>query len=120
VPATTPVATVPGLKLCMITHPQADVQKIQSRVDSHDPVYMYYLNPLQVVQKDLPEYGFTAGFQIISPTPSPSPTPMGASTGRPLVIVVVSYQGREYQVTVAQTVKKGPRGIWQIVTILPR
>ena len=119
VPGGTPVPTVPGLKIDEITHKTADVQRIQSEVNSENPSYTYYLNPIQVVQNDLPHYGFVHPFQIVSPAQTgPTPTPFTDQSGRPTVNVLVSYQGHKYKVSLSQVATHGPKGIWMIVTIV--
>jgi hypothetical protein len=118
-PGGTPPPTVPGLQTGMITHKQVDVQKIQSGANAGNPQDTYYLDPIQVVQKNLPHYGFTSGFQIISPAQAtPPPTPYTGTDGRPEVDTMVSYQGRRYKVSLEQPATRGPKGIWLIVTIL--
>src|SRR5579871_6021246 len=63
-PHATPVPTVVGLTLGMITHPQHDVATIQQNTDAGNSSYTYYLDPRAVVQNTLPHYGFTRGFEI--------------------------------------------------------
>jgi len=118
-PNTTPPATVVGLQLGMIARPQHDVAALQQQVDSGNQQYAFYLDPRAVVQNNLPHYGFTQGFQIVSPAPSPTPTPGKGVDGRPLVKFVVEYQSHTYNVAVAQPGRQGPKGIWLIVSILP-
>lgn len=118
-PHTTPVPTVPGLTLGMITRPLHRVYDVQHGADTKNPAYLYYLNPRQVVQNDLPHYGFTQGFAFLSPPPSPTPTPHMGADGRPVISFLISYQSKEYTVKVAQPGRTGPTGIWVIVTILP-
>jgi hypothetical protein len=118
-PGGTPIPTVVGLKLGMITHKAVDVAKIQSGADAGDPNFTFYLNPVTVVQKTLTNYGFTGGFTILSPASAqPTPTPTAGADGRPLVLVKVSYQAKNYIVQVVQPGKHGPKGIWLIVSIL--
>jgi hypothetical protein len=118
-PSTTPPPTVAGLQLGMIARPQHAVTSIQQQVDSGNHQYAFYLDPRAVVQNNLPAYGFTQGFQIVSPAPSPTPTPAKGLDGRALVKFVVEYQSKTYNVAVAQPGQQGPKGIWSIVTILP-
>lgn len=116
----TPIPAVPGLQLGLIARPQKDVAAIQQQVDAHNPSYQYYLNPIKVVQNNLPAYGFTNGFQIVAPNPTgPTPTPFVGASRRPVVKVNLTYQNNPYTVFVTQTGKQGPTGIWQIVTIVP-
>ncbi|HEX8917367.1 MAG TPA: hypothetical protein VF898_02600 [Chloroflexota bacterium] len=104
----------------MITRQQSKVQQTQSAASSGNPAYAYYLDPIAVVQHNLPNYGFTGPVKIVSPVQvTPSPTPYTGADGRPLVQVVVQYRGRPYTIQVAQPATRGPKGIWVIVTILP-
>ncbi|HLJ68035.1 MAG TPA: hypothetical protein VKX16_11810 [Chloroflexota bacterium] len=120
VPGATACPTQAGLQLCEITHTQNAVSTIQSGADRGDARYTFYRDPRQVVQKTLPQYGFTQpSFEIVAPNPSPTPTPYAGQDGRPLVKFIVSYSGKFYTVFVAQPAKHGPQGIWLIVTIDP-
>lgn len=118
-PQATPVPTVAGLCLGMITRQQYKVQQAQTGADNKDPNFTYYLDPIQVVNRTLPTYGFKDPFQIVQPTrSSPSPTPFPGADGRPLVKAIVRYHNQLYTVQVAQPGVRGPKGIWLIVTIL--
>lgn len=118
-PGSTPVPTILGLTLGMITHTPSQVSTIQSGADRGDPRFTFYLDPLKVVQRNLPSYGFTGGFTLLSPsTPSPSPTPHTGSLNRPTVDVIIQYQGRRFRVSLAQPAAHGPKAIWLIVTIV--
>lgn len=93
------------------------VQKIQSGADAGNSQYTYYLDPIQAVNHNLSQYGFTH-FTIVTPSqPSPSPTPTLDQLGRPLVTVIVQFNGKRYAISLVQPGKKGPGGIWMIVTI---
>jgi hypothetical protein len=116
-PGASPVPTVPGLKLGMITHPQREVTQAQAAVDRNDPNYSWYLDPRSVVQHQLPSYGFT-NFTIVSPAPSPSPTTYQGSVNRPIIKYVVNQNNQEYTVAVTQPGKQGAKGVWFVVTIL--
>lgn len=118
-PQSTPFPTVSGLWLGLIAHPQHEVTAIQAAADRADPNYQYYLNPVQAAQKNLPHYGFTQGFQIVSPAASPTPTPYTSQDGRPVVKLVITYQGKTYTVVVGQPATRGPKGIWLILSIVP-
>jgi hypothetical protein len=118
-PSTTPPPTVVGLHLGMATQPQHEVTFLQRQVDNGNAQYAFYLDPRAVVQNDLPYYGFTQGFQIVSPAPSPTPTPGKGVDGRTQVKFVVEYENKTYNVAVEQPGRQGPKGIWLIVTILP-
>lgn len=118
-PGASPVPTVTGLKLGMITRPASVVNNDQTQADRGNPAYTYYLDPRQVVMKNLPTYGFTGGFTITNPaSPSPSPTPHVGTDKRNVVRFLVSYQGQTYTVAVAQPGVQGQKGVWVIVTIL--
>lgn len=118
-PGATPVPTVTGVKLGMITRPASVVTNDQSQAGRGNPQYTYYLDPRQVVMKNLPDYGFTGGFTITSPaSASPSPTPHMGADHRNVVRFLVGYGGKTYTVAVAQPRIQGPKGIWVIVTIL--
>jgi hypothetical protein len=118
-PGATPVPTVNGLKLGMITRPISVVNNDQAQANKGNPAFTYYLDPRQVVMKNLPTYGFTAGFTITNPaSPSPSPTPHIGTDKRNVIRFLVSYQGQTYTVAVAQPGVQGQKGIWVVVTIL--
>lgn len=118
-PGATPVPTVPGVKLGMITRPSSVVANDQAQANAGNSQFTYYLNPRQVVMKNMPDYGFKGGFTITSPaSPSPSPTPHVGVDHRNVIRFLVSYQGQTYTVAVAQPGVQGSKGIWVIVTIL--
>jgi hypothetical protein len=118
-PGASPVPTVTGLKLGMITRPMSVVNNDQTQVNRGNAAYTYYLDPRQVVMKNLPTYCFTGGFTITSPaSPSPSPTPYVGADKRNVIRFLVSYQGQTYTVAVAQPGIQGQKGVWVIVTIL--
>ncbi len=121
-PRATPVDTIPGLTLGEITRPAHEVASIQGGADSGDPRYTYHLDPTKTVEVDLEAYGFRSGqYTIVKPSPTvtATPTPQTSPGGRPVINFIVSYEGKNYSVAVAQVVKAGPKGIWVIVTILP-
>ncbi len=117
-PGATAQNTVAGIRTGEITLSTTKVDNIQRAANRNDPNYTYYLDPTQVVQKNLAQYGFTQSFTIVSPAASPTPTPQTGVDGRPLVKFIVSYQGKEYTIQVVQPVQRGPKGIWFIATIL--
>jgi hypothetical protein len=117
-PQATPVPTVVGVQLGLVSYPAHEVASLQAAVDRGDPHYAFYLNPVEVVQYDLPAFGFTKGFQITSPGASPTPTPYTSTDGRPAVKVVVSYQGQTYTAITGQPATRGAKGIWLILSIL--
>jgi hypothetical protein len=117
-PGSTPLPTVVGLHIGMVTRPASRVATIQHGADTNDPNYTFYLNPTTVVNKTLPAEGFTQGFTVVRPTTAnPTPTPYNGPDGRPLVKYYVRYQGKIYTVQVVQPGTRGPRGIWVIATI---
>lgn len=117
-PHTTPVSTIVGLQLDMFTYPANFVTSTQAAADRGDARYSFYLDPRKVVQLDLPHFGFTQGFSIVSPAPAPTPTPATSADGRPVIKFVVQYQSQVYTVFVTQPGTRGPKGIWLIVTAL--
>jgi len=117
-PGATPQNTVSGVRVGEVTLTTTKVDNIQRAANRNDPNYTYYLDPTQVVQKNLAQYGFTQSFTIVSPAASPTATPQTGVDGRPLVKFIVSYQGKEYTIQVVQPVQHGPKGIWFIATIL--
>jgi hypothetical protein len=116
-PGASPVPTQPGLTLGMITHPMRDVTAAQAGVDRKDPAFMFRLDPRQVVMQTLPKEGFS-NFTIVEPVASPSPTPHVGVDHRMVIRFVVSYQGKEFTVAVAQPGRQGATGVWFIVTVL--
>jgi hypothetical protein len=114
-----PSATsTPTVRTGTISHTQAELQRIQQGANNSDPNYTFYLDPFQVAQKTLPNYGFTT-VNIISPTPVPTPTPYTGNSGLPEVQLTVQYQGKQYLIVLDQPVQQGPQGIWVIVRIKP-
>jgi len=119
-PNASPIATVAGLHTGAITHAQHVVTDTQAKVDAGNAAFQYYLDPRQVVQRNLPAQGFTGPFQIVNPAnPNPAPTPHADQDGRPIVNFLVKYQNAVYRVSLAQAGTRGPKGIWLIVTVLP-
>lgn len=118
VPGGTPPPRVAGLQLGMITYRSSFVATIQHQADAGNAAYRYYLDPIQVAEKTLPHYGFTAGFIVVSPAVA-SPTPYVGQDRRPTVKVVVLYRSRHYDVFLKQPAVRGTKGIWLIVTITP-
>ena len=95
-----------------ITRPAFIVQKIQQRYDSGKASYRFWVKPTAVVLKTLPQYGFQPPYTLLQPA-----KPVSSVTGRPVRRALVKYNGDTYAVDVAQTGKKGPKGVWVIVTI---
>jgi hypothetical protein len=124
-PTPTPVSGTPttptagGVKTGEITHPQAQIQAIQQGANRGQPQYTFYLNPVKVVQHNLPAYGFSPPITLVSPSSAtaPTPTPTTNSQGLPQVFVVVKYQSKNYTIYLDQPVQKGPKGVWVIITI---
>lgn len=112
-PGATPVPTAPGLTLGMITRPMAQVQAEQAGANRGDKHYTFYLHPAQVIKQRLPNYGFKPPIDLVSP-----PKPVKSYSGRPVRKGVVKYQNTLFQVYVAQPGVRGPKGIWDVVTIL--
>jgi hypothetical protein len=108
------------LTLGEIITPAHIVSQAQSEANAGSGSMAYHVDPRKVVQTDLPHYGFTQSFQIVSPAQAaPTPTPYVGQDGRPLVNFTVQYQSKKYKVTVAQPANRGPKGVWFIVTIVP-
>lgn len=117
-PGTTPLPTVPGVHIGMVTRPQSKVTQIQTAASNNDPNYTFYLDPTKTLNKTLPAEGFTQGFTVVKPTAAnPTPTPYNGPDGRPLVKYYVRYQGQIFTVQVVQPRTRGPKGIWVIATI---
>jgi hypothetical protein len=117
-PGTTPLPTVPGIHIGMVTRPQSKVAQIQTAANNGDPNYTFYLDPTKTLNKTLPAEGFTQGFTVVKPTTAnPTPTPFTGPDGRPLVKYYVRYQGQIFTVQVVQPGTRGPKGIWVIATI---
>lgn len=117
-PGTTPLPTVAGLHIGMVTRPQSRVTQIQTGANNNDPNYTFYLDPTKTLNKTLPAEGFTQGFTVVKPTTAnPTPTPYNGPDGRPLVKYYVRYQGQIFTVQVVQPGIRGPKGIWVIATI---
>lgn len=117
-PSTTPLPTVVGLHIGMVTRPQSRVTQIQTGANNKDPNYTFYLDPTKTLNKTLPAEGFTQPFTVVKPTQAnPTPTPYNGPDGRPLVKYLVRYQNQIYTVQVVQPGVRGPQGIWVIATI---
>ncbi|HLJ68632.1 MAG TPA: hypothetical protein VKX16_14850 [Chloroflexota bacterium] len=115
-PAATPTPTLTTGTISL--PPDSQLQTIQQGANSGNTSYTYYLNPFQVVQRNLPRYGFTT-VTIVSPTPQPSPTPYTGNSGLPEVQITVQYQGKRYLIVLDQPKQQGAKGIWEIVRIKP-
>ena len=117
-PGTTPLPTVAGIHVGMVTRPQSKVTQIQTAAGNGDPNYTFYLDPTKTLNKTLPAEGFTQGFTVVKPTAAnPTPTPYSGPDGRPLVKYYVRYQGQIFTVQMVQPGTRGPKGIWVIATI---
>lgn len=112
-PGATPVPTAPGLTLGMITRPASDVATFQAGADRKDKHYTFYLHPDQVIKQTLPRYGFSTPVDLVGP-----PRPSVSYSGRPVRKAVVKDRGQLYRVYVAQPGRRGPTGVWVVVTIL--
>jgi len=90
----TPVpAGVPHLGT--VTHSPSNVKAIQTQATAGNAAYIYYLNPVAVVERNLSAYGFTLPVPIVQP-----------------LIITVTYQGKMYDILLKQPVKQGLTGIW--------
>ena len=116
-PSATPATA--AVRTGQITHPQSQIRYIQQQANAKNPQYTFYLNPVQVVQHNLPAYGFSGPVTIVSPPATPTPTAYTNQQGLPQVMVVVKYQGKTYDVFLDEPVQQGPQGIWVIITIRP-
>lgn len=117
-PGTTPLPTVVGVHIGMVTRPQSKVTQIQTAASNGDPNYTFYLDPTKTLNKTLPAEGFTQTFTVVKPTTAnPTPTPYTGPDGRPLVKYYVRYQNQIFTVQVVQPGTRGPTGIWVIATI---
>jgi hypothetical protein len=107
-----------GLVTGHISHTQTQIRLIQQRANQGNPAYLFYLDPVQVVQHNLSAYGYQTGqVSVLSPAASPTATPYTSQQGLPQVRVTVRYQGKAYAVYLTQPVQQGPKGIWVIITI---
>jgi hypothetical protein len=100
-----------------ISYPPNKVSQVQQAAKRGNTRFSYYLDPRQVVRRDLPLYGFKGGFTIISPPPRPVATPYTNSAGQPEIQFVVKYQGQKYQIILNQLAQQGAKGIWLITAI---
>lgn len=118
-PAPTGSAAGP-LKTGVITHTTAEIDTIQRGANQNNATYTYYLDPFQVVQHNLSQYGFS-GFTIAAPAtpPAATPTPYTSQQNTPQVRIIVQDQGKQYGIFLDQPVQKGPKGIWVIIAIRP-
>lgn len=82
----------------MITHTAAEVSAIQKQVRAGNARYLWYTNPIQVLEANLPRYGFVGRYRIPQP-----------------IKIVVSGSGRLYDIYLEQLVKRAPDGAWFIV-----
>jgi hypothetical protein len=101
-----------------VSYPQDKVHQVQHAANRGDPKFTYYLDPHQVVMRDLPLYGFKGRFSILSPPPpQPTATPYTNAAGQPEVQLTVKYRGQKYLIILDQLVQKGPKGIWLITSV---
>lgn len=104
-----------------ITYPLDQVRRIQHAVDRGESRYLYYLDPVKVTLRDLPEDGFSGGpIAVVSPSPpEPAPTAHTGEDGLPETDVIVRYGGRKYWIVLNQFARHGRGGAWMIITITP-
>lgn len=109
-------AATPGVKTGSFAYPAGQSQATQRAADAGNPADMYYLNPFQVIKKQLPQnFGFSAGHVTVispSPPPQPTPTPYNNQQGLPEVKITVQYQGKRYLIVLDQPETQGQKGIW--------
>ncbi|MGH2442271.1 MAG: hypothetical protein ACRDFX_03785, partial [Chloroflexota bacterium] len=120
-PTGTPVpapTSTDGVRTGQISHTQALINMTQQKANQLNHAFTYYVNPGQVVQHNLPGYGFTSGqFTIKSPPVSPTPTAYPNKLQLPQIEFIVAYRSVNYGVFLDQPVQQGPKGIWVIITI---
>lgn len=98
-----------------ISRPMSVVQRMQTLANEGKPNDVFRRNPEQTVVRDLPQYGFDPdGIDVVTKA-----HPVTSTSGRPLQMAVVKYQGTLYDVYVAQPGVTGSKGVWVIVTITP-
>lgn len=94
----TPLPAQPHLGV--VTHSATELSQIQAGVNARNPSYLYYLNPIQVVYRNLAHYGFTGAFSVI-----------------PKLTVIVYYHGTQYDVVLTQPAIHSAGGVWLIARI---
>lgn len=96
-PAAGPVTPTPpnSLHLGLAPHSQAQIATIQARAAAGDKNYVYYLNPIAVVERNLVTYGFAVPVPLVEP-----------------LKVTVSYRSVKYDISMIQPVKQGAQGVW--------
>lgn len=92
-----PATPVPGAapRLGPVPHTAAAVKTIQSQVTAGSAAYVYYLNPVAVLEHNLGQEGFTLPVSIVEP-----------------IVITVTYGGKKYDIVLQQPVKQGVTGIW--------
>lgn len=110
-----------AVKTGTFTYSATQLHTIQQGANAGNSSYTYYLDPITVVQRQLPQYyGFTGGaITLVSPSASSQPTPTAYSNtqGLPEIKITVQYQGKRYVVVLDQPETQGAKGIWVIVKI---
>lgn len=95
----TPLAG-PAPKLGIVHHTAASTAAVQSSIDAGQGIDAYYLNPILVMDHNLGAEGFKTPVQVQLP-----------------LKILVNYQGKQYDVLLAQPAQKGEKGIWVISSI---
>jgi hypothetical protein len=114
-------AAGPPARIEGIGYPIRRLRRLQALVDRGDRRYRRLLDPVKVTLYELPHYGFTrGGIAVVSPSPPhPSPTAHAGEDGYPETDVVVRYRARKYWIVLNQLMRRGPGGIWLVITITP-
>lgn len=97
-PATPTPPNTPHVGL--IPHSPSQITTVQTRAAAGDKAYVYYLNPIAVVERNLGGYGFAIPAPLVEP-----------------LKLRVSYRSAKYDVTMVQPVTKGVLGIWVVSRI---
>lgn len=85
-------------RLGLIPHSAAAIASLQKQVAAGNKAVLYNTNPIQVLEANLPKYGFVKRYRIAQP-----------------IKVVITSGGRLYDVYLEQLVKRAPDGAWFIV-----
>jgi hypothetical protein len=96
VPTSRPLSAQPRLGL--IPHSAAAIATLQKQVAAGNKAALYNTNPIQVLEANLPKYGFIKRYRIAQP-----------------IKVVITSGGRLYDIYLEQLVKRAPDGAWFVV-----
>jgi hypothetical protein len=88
------------VRLGPVRHTAMEINRIQEAVRRGDPAYAYYVNPVQVVVRQLPHFGFHGRLEL-----------------RPELNVRVVEGTVNYDVELSQPARKGSAGIWLVSAI---